>query len=241
MHFWMLFRKEVEQNYQWVLGAAAVILLLSLVIQFQVKDSEVRLALSSALLMLPFLDALVKGFYQIRNEYARNTHYFLRSLPTSGLHILASKYLWIAVEVLLLTVFVLLPIFYFILTSQPGAFQQFLDGLREVLARNQLNEFLKAVFGLVLGVLPLPVMAYVAQLVGQRIGRAEWLVSGITYLTMWWLGFTLYDQLNVLRDGSPISMVNGNIELTLPYVIFQLTVSALLLLLSGWLFDQQDL
>lgn len=241
MHFWMLFRKEVEQNYQWVLGAAAVILLLSLVIQFQVKDSSVRAALSAMLLGLPFLDALVKGFYQIRNEYARNTHYFLRSLPTSGLHILASKYLWLAVEVLLLTVFVLLPVFYFILTSQPGAFQQMMEGLRDILARNQLGEFLKVLSVVVLAVLPLPVMAYVSQLVGQRVGKVEWLVGGVTYILLSWVGITLYDQLHFLKDGPGLTMANSTVEVSLTYVVFQITVSALLLLLAGWLFDQQDL
>lgn len=254
MHFWMLFRKEVEQNYQWVLGAAAVILLLSLVIQFQIKDSEIRIGLSFLLLGLPFLDGLVKGFYQIRNEYARNTHYFLRSLPTSGLHILASKYLWLALEVLLLTLMVLVPILYFIMASDAGVFQQIISGIQDIIRQNRFMDFLKIVAAVVLAVLPLPVMAYLSQLVGQRIGRVEWLIAGITYLGLVWIQGTIYSALGYFDPQSNRGLFgdapmyglqyNANtqsLSLDPQFVIFQLTVSALLLLLSGWLFDQQDL
>lgn len=247
MHFWMLFRKEVEQNYQWVIGAAAIVLLVSLVLQFQIKDSEARIALSMLLVSLPFLDGLMKGFYQIRNEYARNTHYFLRSLPTSGLHILASKYLWLAIEVAILSLLVMLPIGYFILNSHSGAFQELIQGIQDILRRNQLGELLKFVTAIVLVVLPLPVMAYFSQLVGQRVGKVEWLVSGITYLAILWMQGTIYNALGFFDTNANFSLFglqmasNETLTLDPQFVIFQITLSALLLLISGWLFDQQDL
>ncbi|GGJ37843.1 hypothetical protein GCM10008938_24950 [Deinococcus roseus] len=248
MQFWMLFRKEVEQNYQWVIGAAAIVLLVSLVLQFQIKDSEARIALSAVLLSLPFLDGLMKGFYQIRNEYARNTHYFLRSLPTSGLHILASKYLWLAIEVTILTLMVMVPIAFFILNSHTGAFQQLVQAIQDILRQNHLFDLLKFVFAIVLAVLPLPVLAYVSQLVGQRVGKVEWLVSGITYLGILWLQGTIYNALGLFDRSTDIGMFgmginasNDIVTLDPQFVIFQLTLSALLLLVSGWLFDQQDL
>ncbi|GEM47687.1 hypothetical protein [Deinococcus cellulosilyticus] len=248
MHFWMLFRKEVEQNYQWVIGAAAIVLLVSLVIQFQIKETEGRIALSMLLLLLPFLDGLLKGFYQIRNEYARNTHYFLRSLPTSGLHILASKYLWLALEVTLLTIMVMVPISFFILNSSSGAFQELVQVLQDLIRRNQMLDVLKFATAVVLFVLPFPVIAYFSQLVGQRIGRVEWLISGITYLGILWLQGTIYNALGFFDQSSDVSMLGMQISsnrevITLDpqYVIFQITLSALLLLISGWMFDQQDL
>lgn len=248
MHFWMLFRKEIEQNYQWTVGAAVIVLLISLVIQFQIKEPEAKVAISVALLSLPFLNALLKGFYQIRNEYSRNTHYFLRSLPTFGLQILASKYLWIAIEVLLLTILVMLPFLYFVGTTQDGALEEIMKAIREIFSRNQFAEVMKVVTGIVLGLLPLPVMAYFSQLVGQRIGKAEWLVGGLTYLALWWLIFTLYNQLDLSRvadDSNMYGVVFNSKDQTFTldpqFVVIQLVISGALLLLSGWLFDQQDL
>ena len=86
------------------------------------------------------------------------------------------------------------------------------------------------------------------RLVGQRVGRVEWLISGITYLAILWLQGTIYNALGFFDQSSDVSMLGMQISsnrevITLDpqYVIFQITLSALLLLISGWMFDQQDL
>ncbi|MBB6098817.1 putative integral membrane protein [Deinobacterium chartae] len=241
-----LFRKELTQNAL-LMGFTALALLIAYLMIFALtRNIEVRVGLSMLLFLVPLGVACFKPFWQLRTEYGQNTHYLLRALPASGLALMLAKYLWLVLEVAILGA-VLLVLFLFMAVFSYG-----LDGIDfpPLTLLQSLELAGKALLVAALCLLPFPALALCASMLGRLASRYEtlaifgaylglgglyaWLLFRLSLLKLDWPGITPSESLQQALEMRSGASVPGD------YILLQVVLSALLMAVSAWMFERQD-
>ncbi len=255
-----LFAKEARQNAP-ILGFVLLgIFLLQLLIAWRgagvplgsgVTDTSVtaRVPLAALLTTIPLFWALFKGFWQVRSEYAQHTQTLLRSLPASGFAVLLAKYLWLWVEVVLLSLLTLGGLLLFAgLDTGFGQLTTYqANGQSLSLDARFWTELGKVTLLSAFALAPLPAVAMCATTLGRLVPRADLLVNFVAYIGLLVLGSYLLNGLFQLHLNWPGVTVGSSFssEVAVPtlhgeFLVLSLVFTGLLLWLAGTLFERQD-
>lgn len=254
-----LFAKEARQNAP-ILGFVLLgILILQLLIAWRgagvplgsdVTGNGVtaRGPLAAVLTSIPLFWALFKGFWQVRSEYAQHTQTLLRSLPASGFAVLLAKYLWLWVEVILLSLLTLGGVLLFLGLDlgfgQLSTYQA--NGQNFPIDARFWAELGKVTLISALALAPLPAAAMCATTLGRLVPRADLLVNFVAYIALLTLGGYLLNGLQNLRLNWPGITVGDSFATgAVPtihgeFLLLSLVYTGLLLWLAGTLFERQD-
>ena len=248
-----LFAKEARQNAP-ILGFVLLgIFLLQLLIAWRGPSLAVdaqgpRAVLAAFLVIIPVFWALFKGFWQVRSEYAQHTQTLLRSLPASGFAVLLAKYLWLWVEVIVLSLLTLGGALLFLGLDlgfgQLSTYQA--NGQSLPMDARFWLELGKITLLAALAFAPLPAAAMCATTLGRLFPRADLLVNFVAYIGLLALSSYLYDGLLQLHLNWPgITIGSSFLTGVLPnvhgeFLLLSLVYTGLLLWLAGTLFERQD-
>lgn len=252
-----MYAKERRQNtIGLLLGVLGILALHALIFwgdpQFLTGELPGRVILASSLMVVPLVWALIKGVWQVRSEFAQNTHTLLRTLPVSGFAVLLAKYLWLWCEVALLTALVVGGVFVFIGIdigwAQVGNFEA---GSATLPANLRLGaDFVQFTLLAALLVAPLPAIALLSSVLAKGSRELGVLVGFVAYASLVGLFSRLFGALGTLELNLPGLSLGRSFADTLSgarplvvggeFLLLSVVFTAAVLWAAGTLFQRQD-
>ncbi|AFZ66803.1 hypothetical protein [Deinococcus peraridilitoris] len=239
--FGQLFAQEVRAKGGVLLLGVVIVLLLDAFIAWRVTNPYLQALVALIVALAPVLYWVFGGFAAFWNEFSSGAHLLLRSVPASGITVVAAKYVWLLIELAVLFTLLLGSALYFVNGAIP---------LSEVQLSSEVALRL-GLFSLTALLVP-PAIALAASVVG-RASRLNLLSAFLAFVLLWWAYALLSGAASGLETLGSFALnfarlpgelcpegqdcfvrVNGAL------LLFQPAFAGLLLWIAGRTFDGMD-